>query len=139
MQRNVVLGNKFSSRAASDNKARAAEFFWNYNTCESVLLCSCVLVAAMGVMFESQYLSSGSVQMESLAYITLITIGGSSFYYMIVCWTEIVGALVPALACNLLTSSVEVCAGNTAGLHPAPNPISPHKILCAAGDVHKSF
>jgi len=99
----VVLGNKYVSRAATSKRARAAEFFWNYNTCESVLLCCAVVVAAMGVMFESQYLSSGSIEQETLSYLTLLTIGGSTLYYFVVMWTEIVGALVPELSCHFLS------------------------------------
>ena len=57
----------------------------------------------MGVMFESQYLSSGSIEQETLSYLTLMTIGGSTLYYFVVMWTEIVGALVPELSCNFLS------------------------------------
>ena len=98
----LTLGNTYEVKGRPTAE-RAAAFIWNYNTCESVLLCTCVIVAAMGVMFESAYLEEGSYAQETLSYMTLTLIAGSTTYYGIVCWSEIVGALNPRCSLSFLS------------------------------------
>lgn len=80
-------------------------FFWNYNTVESTLLASAVLVSAFGVMFDSAFLDEGSAAFNVLQYATLTVIVTSMVYYGIVCWTEIIGAVFPTLGCRFLNGS----------------------------------
>ena len=98
----LTLGNTYEVKSQTAS-VRAATFIWNYNTCESILLCTCVIVAAMGVMFESAYLESGSYAQETLSYMTITLIGSSTTYYAIVCWSEIVGALNPRCSLSFLS------------------------------------
>jgi hypothetical protein len=76
-------------------KAIVANYFWNYNTVESTLLCSAVLVMLAGVMFQSdRYAEDGtkmaaSADQEALGYITLFIIIISMIYFFAVLATEI--------------------------------------------------
>ncbi|GMH50625.1 hypothetical protein TL16_g00827 [Triparma laevis f. inornata] len=83
--------------AAAHAKENAAQFIWNYNAVEAVLLGCAVLVNLFGIMFESDYLQRNSYQLESLTYTTMVVIGGSLVYYFIVVWCELVVAVWPHL------------------------------------------
>ena len=71
-----------------------------------MLLACAVLVCNFGIIFESGYMQGRKAryQREVLATVTLLIIGSSLLYYFIVCWSEIVGALYPALRCNWLSA-----------------------------------
>eukprot|EP00520_Triparma_pacifica_P008947 CAMPEP_0118663976 /NCGR_PEP_ID=MMETSP0785-20121206/17747_1 /TAXON_ID=91992 /ORGANISM="Bolidomonas pacifica, Strain CCMP 1866" /LENGTH=4925 /DNA_ID=CAMNT_0006557813 /DNA_START=422 /DNA_END=15195 /DNA_ORIENTATION=+ len=75
----------------------AAEYFWNYNTVETVLLGSSILVNLFGIMFESQFLKEGTYAHETLANVTLTVIIVSLVYVLIVVWSEVVAAVFPSL------------------------------------------
>jgi hypothetical protein len=74
-----------------------AEYFWNYNTVETVLLGSSILVNLFGIMFESQFLKTDTYSYEVLANITLCVIIMSLLYVMTVVWSEVVAAIFPGL------------------------------------------
>ena len=79
-----------------------ASYFWNYNTVETVLLGSSILVNLFGIMFESQFLKEGSAPYESLANITLAVISVSLVYIMTVVWSEVIVAIFPSWDCGFV-------------------------------------
>merc|ERR1711998_720958 len=90
-------------------ETKTAEFFWNYNTVESVLLFCSVMVCLLGVMFDSQDESGQGEQayfVEALGNLTLAIVISSLVYYCVVVWCEVVGVLCPALACSFLNGTV---------------------------------
>ena len=86
--------------------AASANYFWNWNTVEAILLICAVLVNLFGIMFESQYLRDGSSDLEILTWTCLLVISFSLLYYGIVVWTEIVAVIFPELACPFLNTEV---------------------------------
>ena len=76
------------------------QYFWNYNTVETILLGSSILVNLFGLMFESQFLKTGSGGYETLANVTLATICVTLVYVFMVVWSEIVVAVFPGLNCK---------------------------------------
>ncbi|GMI00407.1 hypothetical protein TrST_g13361 [Triparma strigata] len=68
-------------------------FLHNYNTVESSLLFSAVLVNLSGIMFESNQLTG--VYKKSLTYFIISLVSGSLFYFMWVLMTELWVAFYP--------------------------------------------
>ena len=68
-----------------------ADYFWNYNTVEMVLLFCAVLVVLAGVMFESGQLDSEYYQgqRDTITYITLTVIFFSLLYFGVVFCSEV--------------------------------------------------
>jgi hypothetical protein len=96
MKQKVKLGHNQDEMVKK--KSVAAAYFWNYNTVESTLLCSAVLVMLAGVMFQSdRYADDGtltesaseSADQQALGYITLTIIVTSMLYFFAVLFTEI--------------------------------------------------
>ncbi|GMH50640.1 hypothetical protein TL16_g00832 [Triparma laevis f. inornata] len=81
---------------ATDVVSATADYFWNYNTVETVLLASSILVNLFGLMFESNFLKEGTAPYETLANITLTVISVTLCYIIIVVWSEIVVAVFPS-------------------------------------------
>ena len=83
----------------------SVNYLFNYNTVESVLLACAVLICNFGIIFESEYMQGKKAryQREFLATVTLCVVFGSLFYYFVVCWSEIIGAMYPPLRCNCLS------------------------------------
>jgi hypothetical protein len=69
----------------------AVSFFWNYNTVESVLLFSAVLVNLAGVMFESGRFDSGlyEQQKQFLTWVVILIIAVSIIYFFVVLFSEV--------------------------------------------------
>ena len=72
-------------------RQRAANFFWNYNTVESVLLFCAVLVNLAGVMFESGQLDlpGYGAQKDFITYVILLVIVFSIVYFASVLVSEV--------------------------------------------------
>jgi hypothetical protein len=106
---NTYVGNKkkvfnLGDATPFEMAEHAADYFWNYNTVETVLLSSSILVNLFGIMFESQFLREGSPLYELLANTTLVVIFFSLIYVSLVVWSEIVTAVFPTLKCTRLLS-----------------------------------
>ncbi|GMH47860.1 hypothetical protein TrRE_jg8833, partial [Triparma retinervis] len=80
-----------------------ANYFWNYNTVEVVLLSCSILVNLFGLMFESKFLKVDSAPHESLASLTFCVIVTSLIYVWMVIWSEIVSAIFPKLKCTFIS------------------------------------
>jgi hypothetical protein len=93
---------KLGEASAYEATQKVAEYIWNYNTVEIILLGSSILVNLFGLMFESQFLKVGSAGHELLANITLSVIMISLVYVWAVVWSEIVVAIFPHLNCEAL-------------------------------------
>ena len=70
-------------------------FFNNYNTVESYLLFSAIMVAIAAIMFESEQLST--LERDSLAYLVICIVAVSLGYFMFVLFTELWVAFFPHL------------------------------------------
>ena len=83
----------------------SVNYLFHYSTVESVLLACAVLICNFGIIFESEYMQGKKAryQREFLATVTLCVVFGSLFYYFVVCWSEIIGAMYPPLRCNCLS------------------------------------
>ena len=94
-KRKRVAARRFSWNGSSngDRAAVVADYFWNYNTVEMVLLFCAVLVVLAGVMFESGQLDSEYYQgqRDTITYITLTVIFFSLLPMII---TPLVGSLI---------------------------------------------
>jgi hypothetical protein len=99
---NYEAGTTTTVRARLTAKATASYFF-NYNTVESVLLASAVLVCNFGIIFESNYVKNSNITQQALANATLSVVFMSLGYFAIVAWSEIIGGLFPSLACSWLS------------------------------------
>jgi hypothetical protein len=84
-------GVSTSMDKAKDRRTVAVSFFWNYNTVESVLLFSAVLVNLAGVMFESGRFDSGlyNQQKQFLTWAVIIVITLSIGYFVVVLVSEV--------------------------------------------------
>jgi hypothetical protein len=84
-------GVSMSMDKAKDRRAVAVSFFWNYNTVESVLLFSAVLVNLAGVMFESGRFDTGlyKEQQDFLTYAVIVVITLSIGYFIVVLVSEV--------------------------------------------------
>jgi len=89
----VRLGEGKSSRGL--NIDVDAGFFHDYNTVESVLLFSAILVNLSGIMFESRQLEPGSAGWTTLTYNVIAVVVFSVSYFMYVLGTEILLAFYP--------------------------------------------
>ncbi|GMI07720.1 hypothetical protein TrVE_jg4996 [Triparma verrucosa] len=87
---------------ATDVVSATADYFWNYNTVETVLLASSILVNLFGLMFESNFLKEGTAPYETLANLTLTVITVTLCYIIIVVWSEIVVAVFPSFHCSFV-------------------------------------
>lgn len=76
-------------------KVRASDYIFDYNTVESTLLFSAVLVTLAGIMFESGQLDSADydVQRDLITLLVLIVIFVSVMYFFAVFATEIYAVL----------------------------------------------
>ena len=74
-------------------KTATIEFFNNYNTVESYLLFSAIMVAIAAIMFESDQLSE--VERDSLAYLVISIVAVSLGYFAFVLFTELWIAFFP--------------------------------------------
>ena len=104
---NDFVGNSTGERESDmDTNKQKLNYFWNYNTVESVLLSSLIIVCVCGVMFESdrfqenQNVPSGNgfgqfvtFQRDLVTYACIIVIFGSMFFYFAVAYSEIFGQL----------------------------------------------
>ena len=92
-KRKRVAARRFSWNGSSngDRAAVVADYFWNYNTVEMVLLFCAVLVVLAGVMFESGQLDSEYYQgqRDTITYITLTVIFFSLLYFGVVFCSEV--------------------------------------------------
>jgi hypothetical protein len=70
-------------------------FFNNYNTVESYLLFSAIMVAIAAIMFESDQLST--LERDSLAYLVICIVAVSLGYFAFVLFTELWVAFFPHL------------------------------------------
>jgi hypothetical protein len=85
-------GNASSMDRQRDQRAVATvNFFWNYNTVESVLLFSAVLVNLAGVMFESGRFDTGlyNAQKDFLTWVVVVIIVVSVMYFIVVLLSEV--------------------------------------------------
>jgi hypothetical protein len=88
-------GKRVTTSVTMDKNSRrrqvAVSFFWNYNTVESVLLFSAVLVNLAGVMFESGRFDSGlyEKQKQFLTWAVVLVITVSVIYFGIVLVSEV--------------------------------------------------
>jgi hypothetical protein len=80
--------------------ASTVAFIYNYNTVESAMLASAILITLYGLMFQSGYLKPGQFMYIGLTNATVATILISILYYFLVVWSEIVSQLFPFLACG---------------------------------------
>lgn len=70
--------------------AQAANYFWNYNSVEAVLLfCACIVLIS-GLMFSSDGLAPGTTARKSLTYLIMFIVIGSILYFSAVLGTELV-------------------------------------------------
>lgn len=72
-------------------RAPVVSFFWNYNTVESVLLFSAVLITLAAVMFQSGQLSQPGFEAQKtfVTVVVAIVIAASTLYYFTVLVSEI--------------------------------------------------
>jgi lysylphosphatidylglycerol synthetase-like protein (DUF2156 family) len=75
------------------SKTATIDFFNNYNTVESYLLFSAIMVAISAIMFESEQLSS--TEQDSLAYLVIAIVAVSLSYFCFVLFTELWIAFFP--------------------------------------------
>jgi len=80
--------------ATTFNSQASKNFIFNYNTVESVLLFSAVLVNLSGIMFESGQLENGSSN-DALAYLVIVLISFSVVYFCLVLGAELLFAFNP--------------------------------------------
>ena len=78
---------------------KTLQYFWNYNSVETILLGCAIMVNLFGIMFESAFLKRGSTAYETLATLTIVVIVGSLVYLFLVLWSEIVVAVFPKMNC----------------------------------------
>ncbi len=74
-------------------KTATIAFFNNYNTVESYLLFSAIMVAIAAIMFESDQLSQ--IEQDSLAYVIIVIVAVSMAYFFYVLFTELWVAFFP--------------------------------------------
>jgi len=80
---------KFGAKMDRERRMEAAQYFWNYNTVESVLLfCGCMVVLG-GLMFQSAQVDEGSGQGYAILVIVMLIIICSIMYFTAVLLTEI--------------------------------------------------
>merc|ERR1712100_945288 len=82
-------------------------FMFNYNTVESSLLFSAILVCLFGIMFASEFMEPGDALYEVSGELTLAVIGISCAYYFVVIWCEVVAVMFPSLACSFVSGDVK--------------------------------
>lgn len=81
---------RFGEKITRQRAENTAEYFWNYNTVEAVLLFCAFLIVLMGLMFNSQGVAVGSAGETSVISFTLTVIGFSVLYFFIVLFSELV-------------------------------------------------
>jgi len=81
---------RFGEKITRDRAEASAEYFWNYNTVEAVLLFCAFLIVLMGLMFNSDGLTRGSAGEESTTAFTLFVLSFSILYFCLVLGSELV-------------------------------------------------
>ena len=81
-------------------KRQTAEFFFDYNTVESTLLFSAIIVTLSGVMFSSGQLERGNweVQRDLITALVIILISASIIYFAVVFVSEVYVTCCPERA-----------------------------------------
>lgn len=76
------LGDTRDSVSMAGFAQATSAYFYNYNTCEAVLLACAVFINLAGIMFESGHFDSGFYegQKKTLTYIVMITVISSILY-----------------------------------------------------------
>jgi hypothetical protein len=70
--------------------AQAANYFWNYNAVEAVMLfCACIVLIT-GLMFSSDGVQEGSAARKTLTYFVMFIVISSIIYFSCVLTTELV-------------------------------------------------
>ena len=113
LDRLTVYHNRAKKRSTPswrlDARTATKNFFFDYNTVESVLLACGVLVCLSGLMFESGYLDTGSASArESKVFVTvavLTTIFASIVYFLVVFGFEVAVEFGSKGCCGLKWSS----------------------------------
>merc|ERR1719335_1758311 len=75
---------RFGEKITRDRAEATAEYFWNYNTVEAVLLFCAFLIVLMGLMFNSDGVKQGSAGEKSTISFTLAVLGFSILYFFVV-------------------------------------------------------
>jgi hypothetical protein len=86
-------------------KTATIAFFNNYNTVESYLLFSAIMVAIAAIMFESDQLST--LERDSLAYLVICIVAVSLGYFAFVLFTELWVAFFPHIPLFWMTLEEE--------------------------------
>jgi hypothetical protein len=86
----------------------ALKFAFDMNTVESTLLFSAILICLFGIMFSSEFSTSGDILYERLGELTLATITMSLSYYFVVVWVEVIAVMFPSLAFSFLSDAIDV-------------------------------
>jgi len=81
---------RFGEKITRQRAEATAEYFWNYNTVEAVLLFCAFLIVLMGLMFNSQGVEVGSAGETSVISFTLTVIGFSVLYFFVVLFSELI-------------------------------------------------
>ena len=76
-----------------NHRLRAAEFLFDYNSVEAILLFCAVLVALSGIAFDSDQMSAN--QRETLAYVMIFIVSSSLMYFTFVLFSEFWVAFFP--------------------------------------------
>ena len=87
----------------------AREFYFDFNTVESLLLASAILVCLFGIMFESPVNSSSAAWDSALGILTVLVISFSLFYYFVVFLSEVCTVLGIENA-KFLKALMKLCA-----------------------------
>jgi hypothetical protein len=102
-KRNVRLGDT-GVPSLREQGVATANYFFNYNTVEAVLLTSAILIAVSGVMYESDRFDNEdgtktryNGQKDSLTACVLLILWGSILYWLTVVVSEIVLTINPEL------------------------------------------
>jgi len=95
--RPLILKNKF------------ANFFFDYNTSEAILLASAILISLAGICFDSSRFAGTSINLpgrraeyDSLAFAIIIIMIGSFVFWMLSLITDIALVLAPDLVLSIL-------------------------------------
>jgi len=93
-RKQIKFGEKMSSVEAQNLRMLGHHAFFNdYNTVEAVLLCSAVVVALSGIMFESGQLSRGLKEFVTIVVILIVVLTISYFAWVLT--TEVWIAFFP--------------------------------------------
>merc|ERR1711881_585 len=87
-------------RRAEKRQQSALLYFWNYNTMESTLLFSAVLVVLCGLMFQSEQIQKKGNWATGLFYLTLTIIVISVSYFFMIFTSEILIAFGYTTSCQ---------------------------------------